>query len=226
MASLATGAGEDMGVLEDPISFEPFKAPTRILPCGHTLNHDSLVDLLSTATIDDVGNEYFACPVDRQRFSVKSADEFPRNFQLEQQIENILQRSSTGTGSSSFGGTGAPTFSGGATGVGSQSVAASVGGGSVTGIGSADITDGQTLLFGGGTGTGSSSFGGAGASTFGGGATGVGSQSVAASFGGGSVTGFGSAIEYVEADTFLGPRPGFVFKMGDQGLGYYTDIPI
>ena len=170
MASLATGAGEDMGVLEDPISFEPFKAPTRILPCGHTLNHDSLVDLLSTATTDDVGNEYFACPVDRQRFSVKSADEFPRNFQLEQQIENILQRSSTGTGSSSFGG--------------------------------------------------------AGASTFGGGATGVGSQSVAASFGGGSVTGFGSAIEYVEADTFLGPRPGFVFKMGDQGLGYYTDIPI
>ena len=30
-------------------------------------------------------------------------------------------------------------------------------------------------------------------------------------------------IEYVEADTFLGPRAGFVFKMGDQGLGYYTD---
>ena len=96
MASLATGAGEDMGVLEDPISFEPFKAPTRILPCGHTLNHDSLVDLLSTATIDDVGNEYFACPVDRQRFSVKSADEFPRNFQLEQQIENILRGSRYG----------------------------------------------------------------------------------------------------------------------------------
>ena len=92
MASLATEVGEDTGVLEDPISFEPYKAPTRILPCGHTLNHDSLVDLLDTANIDDEGNQYFECPVDRQRFSVKSADEFPRNFQLEQQIEDIKEQ--------------------------------------------------------------------------------------------------------------------------------------
>ena len=86
MAALATEENADTGVLEDPISLEPYTAPTRILPCGHTLNHDTLVGLLVRANVDDDDNQYCECPLDRQRFNVKPADEFPRNFVLEQQI--------------------------------------------------------------------------------------------------------------------------------------------
>ena len=89
MSSLAA-AEENTGVLEDPVSFEPYKTPTRILPCGHTLNHDTLVGLLIRANIDDEDNRYFVCPLDRQRCRVKPADEFPQNFQLEQQIERLI----------------------------------------------------------------------------------------------------------------------------------------
>jgi hypothetical protein len=92
MSSLAAAEEENTGVLEDPVSFEPYKTPTRILPCGHTLNHDTLVGLLIRANIDDEDNRYFVCPLDRQRCRVKPADEFPQNFQLEQQIERFKER--------------------------------------------------------------------------------------------------------------------------------------
>ena len=90
MASLAVA--EETGVLEDPVSFEPYKTPTRILPCGHTLNHGTLVGLLSRANIDNEGNRYFVCPLDRQRCRVKPAEEFPQNFQLQQQIEVMREQ--------------------------------------------------------------------------------------------------------------------------------------
>lgn len=63
-----------------------------MLPCGHTLNHDTLVNLLGSASEDNDGNQYFQCPIDRRRFEVKPPDEFPRNYSLEQQIaENEKQ---------------------------------------------------------------------------------------------------------------------------------------
>jgi hypothetical protein len=31
-------------------------------------------------------------------------------------------------------------------------------------------------------------------------------------------------FDFDPADSFTGSRPGFAFKMGDQGLGYYADV--
>ena len=68
----------------DPISLEPLKAPVRLLPCGHSINHNSLTQLLS----DALGKEqdYIECPFDRKRSRIQFASDYPRNIALEQQI--------------------------------------------------------------------------------------------------------------------------------------------
>ena len=69
--------------MNDPISLEPFERPTRLLPCGHTLNHTSLASLILSNEDDPM----LACPVCRKRSATKPIEEYPRNYVLEQQIE-------------------------------------------------------------------------------------------------------------------------------------------
>ena len=68
---------------KDPISLEPFERPTRLLPCGHTLNHTSLASLILSNGDDPM----LACPVCRKRSTTKPIEEYPRNYVLEQQID-------------------------------------------------------------------------------------------------------------------------------------------
>jgi hypothetical protein len=39
-------------------------------------------------------------------------------------------------------------------------------------------------------------------------------------------TAYGPATEYIPSAEFTGARPGYVFKRGSGGLGYYTDLPL
>ena len=68
----------------DPISLEPLKAPVRLLPCGHSINHNSLTQLLSDAHGKE--QDYIECPFDRKRSRIQFASDYPRNIALEQQI--------------------------------------------------------------------------------------------------------------------------------------------
>ena len=65
----------------DPITLKPYHRPTRVLPCGHTLNEENLVELIN--------NNIRTCPVCRHIFPAMDNDvqNFPRNFVLEQEIE-------------------------------------------------------------------------------------------------------------------------------------------
>ena len=69
--------------MNDPISLEPFERPTRLLPCGHTLNHTSLASLILSNEDDPM----LACPVCRKRSAKKPIEVYPRNYVLEQQID-------------------------------------------------------------------------------------------------------------------------------------------
>jgi len=73
-------------ILIDAVSLEPLCAPTRFLPCGHTFNHDTVVNLISHAE-----NGIIKCPLDRKKIKVTSVYKFPRNNALEQQIDNNKQ---------------------------------------------------------------------------------------------------------------------------------------
>eukprot|EP00892_Ulva_mutabilis_P000185 jgi/Ulvmu1/10167/UM006_0122.1 len=72
-----------------PVSEEPYdlEGPNRprILPCGHTISHAALAQILKLPN----GNSRRACPIDRQPLLLRTAEDYPVNFTMIEIIRNL-----------------------------------------------------------------------------------------------------------------------------------------